>query len=164
VKRLKQIVRIALSPLLIGALIGSGIPLAYCEHIGSDPEIGGFVRRAVLEDLAWDIVVWCCAGLGVGMIADWAIRNTKKSATDYDDADMDPRQISLRGVCLCVVYLGAAAACAVFGDEYSLVGCTAKYVATGALAGVALGILFGKRLLALALVGAALGLFCELLP
>jgi hypothetical protein len=37
-------------------------------------------------------------------------------------------------------------------------------VATGALAGVALGILFGKRLLALALVGAALGLFCELLP
>jgi hypothetical protein len=71
VKQLRQFAwKIALSPLLIGALAGTGIPLAHYVYVGSDSTRGGSLARQACEHLAHDIVVWCCAGFLIGLGVD----------------------------------------------------------------------------------------------
>jgi hypothetical protein len=63
--------KIALSPLLIGALVGTGIPLAHYEYLGLDSTRPGSLMRQACEHLAHDIVVWCCIGFVIGIGVDW---------------------------------------------------------------------------------------------
>ncbi len=71
---MKRIIRLILSPLLIGSLAGIYIPLHRYEVLLSNAELSHPNKQHALERLPQNIVIGCMIGLTIGVLADWAIR------------------------------------------------------------------------------------------
>lgn len=69
-KRMKRVLRILVSPLLIGAVLGTSVPLTRYECVVRDSEIHRGYKQQLLQNLASDVVIGCIAGLVVGVIVD----------------------------------------------------------------------------------------------
>lgn len=79
---MKRIVKLFLSPLLIGALLGAAIPLIRYNRLNSNAEISRGLKRAVLARLDTDVILGCMLGLIGGIVCDTGIRRLRRAISD----------------------------------------------------------------------------------
>jgi NhaP-type Na+/H+ or K+/H+ antiporter len=82
---MKRIILAMFSPLVIGSVVGTLVPLVRYKAILGNSELHGGYRRQLLERLPQNIIIGCLAGLVLGILADWAIRRFKSAATLHED-------------------------------------------------------------------------------